>query len=281
MDVQYYPVKDENLMPFIDYYYTLKSSESNFHINYSAFPHLNTPLCFLKNSDVEFTDYKTAYRAINKKNIMVIAWGMFVHPMEIDITGPVDKVCIVFKPLGLNYFIRNAFSKAVDKNCGQFTSWRGSEFDTLLPEIFATEYNETRIKLIEEFLITQIRKIDKGEFLHNVVSLLTNIEQDLSIEDICKITHVTPRTLTRVCQNHLGASPIEFKKIARFRHSLKSASKPQGIKINFLQLGLDSNFYDQSHLIKAYRQLTGNSPSSFFKSIEIKANDNFILQVLK
>lgn len=110
--------------------------------------------------------------------------------------------------------------------------------------------------------------------------MLSNFNPEVSIEDIAKKFSLSSRTLGRVFKKHLGISPVGFRKIARFRHSLKN--KLLSSKFNTLtKIGYESNFYDQSYFNKVYKNLTGQNPKAFFNSIEKLANDRLVFKFIK
>ena len=65
---------------------------------------------------------------------------------------------------------------------------------------------------------------------------------------------------------HLCKSPSDFKKIHRFREALKS-KKDKKNSPTLTALSYDMLFYDQSHLIKDFKSLTGLPPKNFFKNL--------------
>lgn len=110
--------------------------------------------------------------------------------------------------------------------------------------------------------------------------MLNDFNTEVSIEDIASKFSVSSRTLDRVFKKHLGVSPVGFRKIARFRHSLKN--KIFHSKFNSLtKIGYESNFYDQSYFNKVYKNLTGQNPKAFFNSIDKLADDRLIFKFNK
>ncbi len=78
----------------------------------------------------------------------------------------------------------------------------------------------------------------------------------------------------------MSISPVAWKKIARFRHSLKNKLFNARFK-KLTEIGYDSNFYDQAYFIKVYNKLTGSNPTAFFKSIEKLGDDHLIFRFVK
>jgi AraC-like DNA-binding protein len=60
-------------------------------------------------------------------------------------------------------------------------------------------------------------------------------------------------------------TPSEYRKVQRFRNTLLK----QKITPNLTDLSNDNLYFDQSHFIKHFRELTDTKPSDFFKKVEI------------
>jgi AraC-like DNA-binding protein len=88
------------------------------------------------------------------------------------------------------------------------------------------------------------------------------------------------RTFSRAFHREVGVSPVRFKKIARFRHSLQNKLFNEQFK-RLTQIGHASNFYDQAYFINIYKQLTRQNPAAFFRGIDKLADDNLILSFVK
>ena len=98
--------------------------------------------------------------------------------------------------------------------------------------------------------------------------------------DILNQINIPARTLNRRFREVIGVSPIEFRRIAQFRHSLNNKLFESQLK-KLTAIGYESNFYDQSYFIKMYKKLTGSNPKAFFNAIEKLGDDKLIFQFVK
>ena len=110
--------------------------------------------------------------------------------------------------------------------------------------------------------------------------MLNDFSKEVSIGEISRNFSLTGRTLDRVFKKHLAISPVGFRKIARFRHSLKNKLFKNEFD-TLTKIGYESNFYDQSYFIKVYKNFTGQNPKTFFNSIEKLADDKLIFKFIK
>ncbi|WP_258931858.1 helix-turn-helix domain-containing protein [Flavobacterium oreochromis] len=67
--------------------------------------------------------------------------------------------------------------------------------------------------------------------------------------------------LNKIFTKQVKKSPTEFRKIHRFRISLVNQIR-EG---NFTKLSYESQFYDQSHFVRDFKDLTSFKPTDFLK----------------
>ena len=66
-------------------------------------------------------------------------------------------------------------------------------------------------------------------------------------------------------------TPYEFRKITRFRKALQKFNQ-QVDPLSLTELTYILNYFDQSHLVKEFKELTGFSPKPFFKQLSTLEN---------
>ena len=267
MDIKIIKPHDRLLSSFIKHFYFLRSNDADFRQSYVTFPQLTTPVSLFNHVR---TDQDADRRHAN-------CWqdpeapphgevdGIFSRPMVVSYRGQIDEVTIVFEPLGLNQFLKCDLAEvAVGQNSRTFNPY-GAEFDQFLTRLFARNQLDERCQLLEDFLLAHYQP-----FNHDVVSrsleCLTDTDKNTPVSQIARSVGVCHKTLTRLFQRHLGSTPVLLRKIARFRHSL-ALKFGDADCCQLTQLAHLSNYYDQPQFIKQYRQLTGESPASFFRHV--------------
>jgi AraC-like DNA-binding protein len=264
---------------FIRYFYFLKSEQANFKQTYATFPQLTTPLSLFtrvrSRLDADRRHASVWYDPKSKPHGEVD--GIFTRPMIINYRGIIDEVTVVFEPLGLNQFLRCDLSEvAVGPASRRFNPY-GAVFDQLLSKLFATRDMYQRRKLLEEFFLTQYQPF-RNEILSRSLKCL--IEDDnMSVSRIARSVGVSHKTLTRMFQRHLGATPVVLRKIARFRRSLDLTfgSRPPHTST---EIALMSHYYDQSQFIRQYHQLAGDSPTRLYRNVSNIGGENIFWRML-
>jgi AraC family transcriptional regulator len=86
-------------------------------------------------------------------------------------------------------------------------------------------------------------------------------EQGLSVGILAKTADVHPVYLVTAFKKAFRTTPGEFQRQMRIRKAEQLMSKTPGIPLS--EVALATGFFDQSHFSRAFRQVTGFTPSSF------------------
>ncbi|MBI3133839.1 MAG: helix-turn-helix domain-containing protein [Bacteroidetes bacterium] len=275
-----YPV-NPLLKKYIDYYYFLKSDDPEFTSSYYFFPNTNHALNLHRNVDVTISEKSVRIQESAKNNCVAILQGKYQEPLMAELSGRLDKVTIVFKPLGICHFLDEPFHQVAPFHSQLFTKWnQDPAYLNLLDHFFATTDTASRVNFLESYLLQRFHHFEEYEFLSRAIQHLQNREEQLSVQQIADKLAVSSRTLNRLFTRHVGISPASYRKIAQFRHSLRNKLFATRFK-KLTEIGYESDFYDQAYFSKVYRKITGVNPNLFFKSIEQLADNNLVFRFVK
>jgi YesN/AraC family two-component response regulator len=76
----------------------------------------------------------------------------------------------------------------------------------------------------------------------------------------------------------MGCSPVEYRRICRFRSSLTNKLNSSQVK-NLTEITYEEGYYDQSYFIKEFRKITNHNPKDFFKSTSKVDGDKIIWEI--
>ena len=266
------------LNEYIEYYYFQKTDSYDFSNEYYAFPNTLQALNIHKNISCEIESHQVKVTGIEEDNYTVILQGRYRLPLHVQQKGKLDKVSIIFKPLGLNHFIKSSYAAIASQPTQIFTEWtKDQNYSSFLNSFYYERDNTKRIHVLETYLLTHYTLLNQAAILKHSLNMLADFNVELSVEEIAKDLHVNERTFNRLFWKNLGISPVAFRKIARFRHSLKNKLFADRFA-TLTKIGYESNFYDQSYFNKIYKKITGDNPSRFFSSIEKLADNQLIFR---
>lgn len=281
MDLKTIYPTHEILKKHIQFFYFFSTEDPGFESSYYAFPHTATPLNIHRRADCVIDDRSIQVFGSDQNPYLTILQGKYEEPLFIKLSGRLDKVTIIFSPLGLNHFIRESINSVSTHHSQVFTSWDDKpEYGLMLQHFFDTEALEERAALLETFLLSQYQPVAEYERMQGILRQLADFDTEPSIAEIAVANHMSEKTLNRMFRKHIALSPVAYRKIARFRHSM--GNKLYNDQLNSLtQIGYESNYYDQSYFSRIYKHMTGDNPSAFFNSIKKLGNEQVIFKFIR
>lgn len=194
-------------------------------------------------------------------------YGQITEYKEISCQGPTRLVIIVFHPDGLNRLLHVPASQLNDEVIPLTDLFNGAG-RALQSAIAGAGELSVQLDCIEGFFRKMINHRPTGDPL--VVTALNLIQENkgiLTIRELTGIIGCQSRQLERKFSTAIGLSPKQYCNIVRTLGFVKSlrraASKP-----NLTRSAYDSGYYDQAHLIREFRKVTGLTPSQYVKQAE-------------
>ncbi len=240
--------------------------------SYLAFPHFNSGLSFFKGASIQRKNYCVEISEdINAGNHIEVL-GKYLTPVYIKYAGVIREISIVFKPLGINrFFSENYYSLAPDFSQKLINKqWNNFAADLFL--------GNDDINKLEFFLLDQLVANNELEQIEPSLNILQNNIEDLPITIIANQLGYNLKTFQRHFKKYVGCSPIEYRRICRFRNSVLNKLNNNELK-NLTDVTYESGYFDQSYFIKEFRKLTNHSPKDFFKRTSKVDGDNIIWEI--
>jgi len=141
----------------------------------------------------------------------------------------------------------------------------GRQFEKFQDKLFELKTIEQRLSCIEDYFMLQIKhhKIYDDSLLQAALQLINLSWGRVPLHRLCSELNISQKTLETKFKLFIGLTPKNYSRLVRFVFLVK---KYKSSKINFTRLAYESNFSDQSHLIKEVRNFTGLNPKTYFSS---------------
>ena len=260
------------LKKYIECFYIYESN-ANSEFRYIAFPHFNTGLSFFKGASVQRQNWSVQISENTKVGVHIEILGKYTTPLFLEYKGKLREISIVFKPLGLNRFFTDNYLSLAPMFSQELIDEVWRKFGESL---FS---GDDDIDKLESFLLSQFYDNQELFIIENSLTLLENRNEQISISTIAKKVRLNLKTFQRHFQKHLGCSPVEYRRICRFRSSITNKLNSSQLK-NLTEITYEEGFYDQSYLIKEFRKITNHNPKDFFKAAS-KVDGNSIVWEIK
>lgn len=259
------------------YYFYESNDESHTNIHFS-FPHVYNALSIYSTASMELSSHFLKAVGDKQASPSCVLQGKRQSPLKVELNGKFKRVTIIFKPLGLNHFIRYPLTDVMGKDPRMFTLWQGNAFNDLAQHLFDGKEIFGELHYLEEFLMKIYRPLELNK-LETALILLNDHHNKRTIGEIAACVDLPLRTFNRLFRQHLGVSPVTHQRISRFRQSLESKFFQDKMK-KLTEISFQNSFYDQSDFIKLYQQLGGTNPHTLFNKVEQMGDTNLVFQFI-
>ena len=124
-----------------------------------------------------------------------------------------------------------------------------------------------RISMLENILL---KSLNQDYLTTKTKEILYLIQQtdELKVGPLAKQLSMNESTLYRLFMNQIGQSPKSFLKTVRFRKALDSILHFEKEKLT--HIAYQNNYTDQSHFIRDFKEITGQSPNQLRNKTSIQ-----------
>ena len=258
LKLQFYIPENDTLKQFIEGYYFIADDDPKRTEEYLTFPNNYSIVTINLNSDFTFAENRISIVPSAKKNIHASLVYNYTVPIIVYYEKPIREITIYFKPLGINRFVNNVETMFSSSQMVEFTPGF-SDFKEEMSRIFHIVDVQCQRKELEAYWLSKLIEKD----LSAIENILADIESNMKIADIAQKNNISRKHLYKMVYKYLGKSPMDYRKIFRFRNALRNKGKVK----NLTELSYENDFYDQPHLVKDFKTLTKSSPHSFFRNV--------------
>ncbi len=257
MDYQTFQPRS-NLESLISCYWTLEVPKQSEPQKQRIVPDGCIEMAFILGDDIK--RYTSENDFILQPRAMVL--GQTIQPFYIEPTGFVKTFAIRFYPYGFANFVSEPINNLVNKETPVSKLFEKQSADDLEQKIIKAENTEQRISIIEKFLLDRLndeKTIDA--IVKNTVDSLLSTNGSASINSILKDDLSKRRQLERNFKKQIGVSPKQLGKVIRLQTALKMMLDTKSESLTEIAYG--SEYFDQAHFIKDFREFTGINPKDF------------------
>jgi AraC-like DNA-binding protein len=137
-----------------------------------------------------------------------------------------------------------------------------AELNELLEQLAEAGSHTHRFQAVERFLTARSADVQPDTFVSAAISSIEMTCGKVRIEDLAQSFGVSQSTLERRFRRVAGASPKKFASIVRLQHVVRL----RATGADFTSIAHAAGYYDQSHFIKDFKQITGFTPEAYFQS---------------
>lgn len=257
MKVNIFKPSNLELQKYIECFYILTHS-SKTKTTYLTFPSIFSIVSITKNIRFNRKGNIINIYESTTNNFLSDLETQFRIPLLIQYKGNIKEITTYFKPVGLNRFLTQPLSfYSLNKDLG-FIPY--PDYIDKMKNILNIQSNKEAINNLESYWLSKLNNAYKFE-VENAVNEIT-YNPNTSISLLAKKNNFSHKNLITHFNKHLCRTPTEFRKIVRFRKSIKNKQIH-----NLTELSYMCNYFDQAHMIKDFQNLTKHNPKEFFKNL--------------
>jgi len=196
-------------------------------------------------------------------NAMVM--GQRTKSFDILPTGNVDTFAICFYPLGFANFVNTPLENLVDKEKPISELFEQTQEYELEQQMFQAKDTQKRIELIETFFLKKLNEKNTiSKIVKSTVDALFKANGTTPIHVLLKDDISKRRQLERHFKKQIGISPKQLSKAIRLQTTLNLLLNKKSQTLT--DIAYESDYFDQNHFIKDFKDLVGVTPKEFLGS---------------
>lgn len=206
---------------------------------------------------IEFSLFPDGYVYVHiglekEKGITSNLCGLINKKTKRTLPSDTYRIGLRFNPMAIDLFFKENITSLFDN--AQSIDLKDIGLNS---ELLQEHWNNKPIliELIESAIRKRMMQTNKIDRAINLMEFAQNNFCTLQIKDLANNAGISPKQVSRIFQRRLGVSAKKYLSFKRFYLSIMTLSKE-----GFGQYG----FYDQSHFIKEFKNITGMTPLHLF-----------------
>jgi AraC-like DNA-binding protein len=171
---------------------------------------------------------------------------------------------IRFKPAGASALFRFSLADLTDQLCALDQVSQGLQhalLNAVEQSVASGSISPHTIDKVAEVLLSHSRN-SPPPIVNAAVSELENSDGTASVSRVAESCGVSERQLERLFRQHVGLTPKTLSRLLRFQRALVVGDE----RTNWAEVAMHAGYYDQSHLLRDFRQFAGETPAYLLSS---------------
>lgn len=244
-------IPTDRLKPYIKHFIIF---ENDIESSYKVFPSTGLVIGFQYRGHLAMLTNDTETR-LAKAGITGISGSFKIFKNSID-TG---TILVYFTEIGLTSFTSTPANELFNQSVSLENIFDKNKVSETEENLAFAKTDQRRIHIIEHFLLSQLKDIQKDKIIIEAVQLIYQSKGTIPIKELNKRLFISQSPFEKRFRKLVGTSPKKFSSIVRFNSVLDNLKNTKSIT----EICYENNFFDQAHFIKNFRQFTGDTPENF------------------
>ena len=171
----------------------------------------------------------------------------------------IGTVLAYFTEIGFTHFSSNPANELFNLSLSLDDIFDKKNVAEVEEKLIFSNTDKQRIKVVEQFLISQLKDIQTDKLIVEAVKLIYQSKGAIRIKELNEKLFISRSPFEKRFRKVVGTTPKKFTSIVRFNSVLDNLNSSKSLT----EICYENNFFDQAHFIKDFKQFTGNTPGNF------------------
>jgi AraC-like DNA-binding protein len=241
----------EQLKPYIKYFVV---SENDVEKEYKVFPSSGLVIGFQYKGKLETIKDNKA-QGLTTAGITGISDSYKIFKSAAN-TG---SILIYLTEIGFTHFATHPAYEVFNLSVSLNDIFDKHSVNTVEEKLSVAKGDLQRIKIVEQFLLTQLKDVQNDKLVVEAVKLIYQSKGSIRVKELNEKLFISQSPLEKRFRKVVGTSPKKFASIIRFNTVLTSIDNTKSLT----EICYENGFFDQAHFIKDFKQFTGDTPDNF------------------
>ena len=241
----------EPLKPYIKYFVV---SENELESEYKVFPSLGLVIGFQYKGHLT-TIRNNAECRLTSAGISGISDSYKIFKNSADI----GTVLVYFTEIGFMHFSSNPTNELFNLSISLDDIFEKNNVTEVEEKLAIAHTDKQRIKIVEQFLLAQLRDIETDKLIVEAVKLIYQSKGTIRVKELNEKLFISQSPFEKRFRKVVGTTAKKFASIVRFNTVLDHLNETK----TQAEICYENNFFDQAHFIKDFKHFTGDTPENF------------------
>lgn len=174
-------------------------------------------------------------------------------------SADIGTILVYFTEIGFTYFSSSPANELFNLSLSLDDIFEKSKVDEVEEKLAIASTDKQRIKIVEQFLVSQLKNIQTDKLIVEAVKLIYQSNGTIRIKELNEKLFISQSPFEKRFRKVVGTTAKKFASIVRFNSVLDNLNETKTLT----EICYENNFFDQAHFIKDFKQFTGDTPENF------------------
>lgn len=199
--------------------------------------------------------------------------GEMTRFLVLQAIGPLATMGVRFRPGRAYRFLPFPVDVLTDETTTTGDVW-GGEGKDIEESVLEARSDFERMHLVEKFLLSRIGSVDSHPWFDAAIAEIMRSRGMVRVEQLAGKINLSSRQLEREFRAKAGLSPKALARIIRFQNLLRLVGESN--LREWATLALAGGYADQSHMVREFRDFSGQSPTNRQVAATCDLASNFV-----